>query len=154
MLNDKKAYINDLMKNLDTMMSNEELYKMINTGVNRHKMQTDIENQRKVHEAVSDKLMRTRGFEISFDDPQKFKDILQKFVVARGIKVNNTTEPQDCPVCQLPDTSDMVQLKDLKMCYGCVEDVVRELIGAKRAAGEEIPPELKELEDKMMKKNA
>jgi len=146
MINDKKSYINDLMKNLNTMMSNEELYKMINTGVNRHKMQTDIEKQRKLHEAVSDKLMRTRGFEISLDDPQKFKDILKKFVIAKGIKIN---QPQDCPICELPDMPDMVQLKDLKMCYGCVEDVVRELIGAKIAAGEEIPPELKELEDRM-----
>ncbi len=156
MLNDKKNYINDLMNSLNTMMSNEELYKMINTGINRHKMQTDLEKQRKVHEAVSDKLMRTRGLEISWDNTEElgqFKNILQRFVVAKGINNNIPTsqESQDCPVCQLPDTSDMVQLKDLKMCYGCVEDVVRELIGAKRAAGEEIPPELQELEDKMAK---
>jgi len=147
---EKKKYSDELIKNLSTMMSNEELYKMINTGINRHKMQTDLENQRKLHETVSDKLMRTRGFEISLDDPQKFKDLLQRFIVARGIK-GKSGVPQDCPVCKIPDTADMVQLKDLKMCYGCVEDVVRELIGAKRAAGEAIPPELQELENRMVK---
>jgi hypothetical protein len=84
------------------------------------------------------------------DDPQKFKDLLQRFIVARGIK-GKSGEPQDCPVCKIPDTADMVKLKDLKMCYGCVEDVVRELIGAKRATGEAIPPELQELENRMVK---
>jgi hypothetical protein len=147
---EKKKYSDELMKNLSTMMSNEELYKMINTGINRHKMKTDLESQRKLHETVSDKLMRTRGFEISLDDPQKFKDILQRFIVARGIK-SNSSAPKDCPVCKLPDTSDMIQLKDLKMCYGCVEDVVRELIGSKRASGEAIPRELQELENRMVK---
>jgi hypothetical protein len=148
-LSQKKKYIDELMANLNAMMNDEELYKMINRGLNRYKMKSKLEKQRKMHEKVADKMMRTRGLEISLDNPKEFgqfKDTLQNFVVARGLK---TAEPDDCPVCKLPDTTDMVNFNDLKMCYGCVEDVVRELVGSKKAAGEEIPPELQELENRL-----
>jgi len=35
------------------------------------------------------------------------------------------------------------------MCYGCLEDVVRELINKKRTNGETVPEELLELENNM-----
>ena len=56
-----------------------------------------------------------------------------------NIKQNN------CPICKIPDTDEFIELNKLKMCYGCVEDVVRQLIGEKKAAGESIPPELQAL---------
>jgi hypothetical protein len=154
-LSQKKKYIDDLMKNLNEMMNDEELYKMINRGLNRYKMKTKLEHQRNIHEKVADKMMRTRGLEISLDNPVEFgqfKDNLQKFVVARGLNLTSSEEPDNCPVCKLPDTTDMVNMNDLKMCYGCVEDVVREMIGSKKAAGEEIPPELLELENSINQK--
>ena len=40
-------------------------------------------------------------------------------------------------------------MKDLELCYGCLEDVVRELIGKKKSAGEPIPQELLDLEKTM-----
>jgi hypothetical protein len=149
-LTDKKQYITDLMKQLDGLMNAEELYKMINQGINRHKMQKDLETRRIAQEKVANKMMKTRGFEISWEDPtqfDKFKEILKRFIVARGINLNQS--PKNCPICRLPDTSDFVEINKLKMCYGCVEDVVRQLIGAKKAAGEPIPPELQQLENKM-----
>ncbi len=147
-INEKKKYINDLMSQLDGLMSTEELYRMINRGINRHKMQKDLTAKRLLQEKVADKMMKTRGFEISWDDPNQFnsfKDILTRFVVAR----NGKKPPKDCPVCKLPDNTDFIELDKLKMCYGCVEDVVRELIGSKKAAGEAIPPELQQLGDKI-----
>jgi hypothetical protein len=153
MIKEKKKYIEELMKNLNMMMNNEELYNMINRGLNRYKMKSTLEKQRNIHEAVADKLMRTRGLEISMDNPVefgKFKDTLQNFVIAKGTKA--PAPPSNCPVCKLPDTTDMVNMNDLKMCYGCVEDVVRELIGAKKTAGEEIPPELQQLENRINQK--
>jgi hypothetical protein len=149
-ITEKKKYIDDLMSQLDGLMSTEELYKMINQGMNRHKMQKDLTSRRLLQEKVADKMMRTRGFEISWDDPNQFnsfKDILTRFVVAR----NGKQPPKDCPVCKLPDNTDFFELDKLKMCYGCVEDVVRELIGSKQAAGEPIPPELQQLGDKINK---
>jgi hypothetical protein len=147
-ITEKKQYIDTLMSQLDGLMSTEELYKMINRGMNRHKMQKDLTAKRLLQEKVADKMMRTRGFEISWDDTNQFnsfKDILTRFVVAR----NGKKPPKDCPVCKLPDNTDFVELDKLKMCYGCVEDVVRELIGSKQAAGEPIPPELQQLGDKI-----
>ena len=149
-LSQKKKYIDELMKSLNTLMNEEELYNMINKGLNRYKMKSGLEKQRIVHEKVADKLMRTRGLEIGLANPDeldKFKSMIQDFVVSRGL--NLSSEPDDCPVCKLPDTDDMVSFNDLKMCYGCVEDVVRELIGSKKANGEAIPPELLELENRM-----
>ena len=77
----------------------------------------------------------------------KLKDLLKKLVVAQYTKVSKTKK--DCPVCKIPDTSEYVKLKDLEMCYGCLEDVVRELINKKRTNGETVPEELLELENNM-----
>jgi hypothetical protein len=150
---DKGNYINGLMKQLDELMNAEELYKMINRGLNRFRMKKDLETQRKLHEQVADKMMKTRGFEIGFDDPSqfdKFKGILNQYVVSKATKPpTELAPPKNCPVCRIPDTDEFVEISKLKMCYGCVENVVRELIDTRRLAGEPIPPELKALEDRM-----
>jgi hypothetical protein len=150
MLKDKKKYITDLLDKVNTLMSEDELYKLITEGINRYKARKDIEERRQLHGAVADKLMKTRGFEISWDAPEelmKFKDTLKNFVVSQYGKV--AQEERDCPVCKLPDTTGYVKMKDLELCYGCLEDVVRELIGKKKSAGEPIPPELQELQNKI-----
>lgn len=151
-LKDKKKYLDQLMDKINSLMSEDELYKLISQGLNRYKMRRDLEDQRKLHGQVADKLLRTRGLEISWDtnasaDMNKFKDLLKKVVVAQYSTVSETKK--DCPVCKLPDTSEYVKLKDLEMCYGCLEDVVRELINKKRTNGEEVPQELLELENNM-----
>ncbi len=151
-LKTKKKYLDQLMDKINSLMSEDELYKLISQGLNRYKMRRDLEEQRKLHGQVADKLLRTRGLEISWDtgasaDMTKFKDLLKKVVVAQYSKVAETKK--DCPVCKLPDTSEYVKLKDLEMCYGCLEDVVRELINKKRTNGEEVPQELLELENNM-----
>ena len=142
----KKQYLDTLMNKLDKMMSEDELYKLITQGLNRYKVKKDLEDQRKLHGEVADKLMRTRGLEIGWgnpDDMGKFKELVKNLVVAqytvKGPK-------RDCPVCKLPDTADFVKLKDLELCYGCMEDAVRELIGKKKTAGEPVPQELLDLE--------
>lgn len=149
LLKGKKQYLDNLMNKLDKMMSEDELYKLISQGLNRYKAKKDLEEQRKLHGEVADKLMRTRGLEIGWgnpDDMGKFKELVKNLVVAqytvKGPK-------RDCPVCKLPDTADFVQLKDLELCYGCMEDAVRELIGKKKTAGEPVPQELLDLEKNM-----
>jgi hypothetical protein len=147
-LKDKKKYLDGLMGKINSLMSEDELYKLISQGLNRYKMRKDLEAQRQLHGQVADKLLRTRGLEISWDassEMGKFKDLVKKIVVAQYSKVNETKK--DCPVCKIPDTSEYVKLKDLEMCYGCLEDVVRELINKKRTNGETVPEELLELEN-------
>jgi hypothetical protein len=149
-LKDKKTYLDGLMNKINSLMSEDELYKLISQGLNRYKMRKDLEGQRQLHGQVADKLLRTRGLEISLDPSSqmtKFKDLIKKIVVAQYSKVSETKK--DCPVCKIPDTSEYVKLKDLEMCYGCLEDVVRELINKKRTNGETIPEELLELENNM-----
>jgi predicted CopG family antitoxin len=149
-LKDKKKYLDGLMGKINSIMSEDELYKLISQGLNRYKMRKDLETQRQLHGQVADKLLRTRGLEISWDassEMGKFKDLVKKIVVAQYSKVNETKK--DCPVCKIPDTSEYVKLKDLEMCYGCLEDVVRELINKKRTNGETVPEELLELENNM-----
>jgi hypothetical protein len=143
----KKQYLDTLMDKLNKMMSEDELYKLITQGLNRYNVKKDLEEQRKLHGKVADKLMRTRGLEIGWnnpDDMDKFKELVKNLVVAqytvKGPK-------RDCPVCKLPDTADFVQLKDLELCYGCMEDAVRELIGKKKTAGEPVPQELLDLQN-------
>ena len=134
------------MTKLDKMMSEDELYKILTQGLNRYKIKKDLEDQRKLHGQVADKLMRTRGLEIGWNSPDdmgKFKDLVKRLVIAQ---YTVSGEKKDCPVCKLPDTSDFVQMKDLELCYGCLEDVVRELIDKKKSAGEPIPQELLDLE--------
>ena len=147
LLKGKKQYLGSLMNKLDKMMSEDELYKLISQGLNRYKIKKDLEEQRKLHGEVADKLMRTRGLEIGWgnpDDMSKFKELVKNLVVAqytvKGPK-------RDCPVCKLPDTADFVKLKDLELCYGCMEDAVRELIGKKKTAGEPVPQELLDLQN-------
>lgn len=149
-LKDKKKYLDELMGKINLLMSEDELYKLINQGLNRYKIRKDLEEQRQLHGQVADKLLRTRGLEISWDPSNemgKFKDLIKKIVVAQYSKVSETK--RDCPVCKIPDTSEYVKLKDLEMCYGCLEDVVRELINKKRTNGETVPEELLELENNM-----
>jgi hypothetical protein len=149
-LKGKKQYLDQLMGNINSLMSEDELYKLISQGLNRYKMRKDLEDQRRLHGQVADKLLRTRGLEISWgasEEMGKFKDLVKKLVVSQYSKVSETKK--DCPVCKIPDTSEFVKLKDLEMCYGCLEDVVRELIGKKRNAGEVVPEELLELENNM-----
>ena len=149
LLKGKKQYLDTLMTKLDKMMSEDELYKILTQGLNRYKIKKDLEDQRKLHGDVADKLMRTRGLEIGWnapDDMGKFKDLVKRLVVAQ---YTVSGQKKDCPVCKLPDTSDFVQMKDLELCYGCLEDVVRELIGKKKSAGEPVPQELLDLEKNM-----
>ncbi len=149
-LKEKKKYLDGLMEKINSLMSEDELYKLISQGLNRYKMRKDLEEQRQLHGKVADKLLRTRGLEISWDPSNemgKFKDLIKKIVVAQYSKVSETKK--DCPVCKIPDTSEYVKLKDLEMCYGCLEDVVRELINKKRTNGETVPQELLELENNM-----
>jgi hypothetical protein len=132
-------------------MSEDELYKLIIEGINRYKAKKDLQEQHQLHGKVADKLLQTRGLEISWDVPEemmKFKDLLKDFVVAQYGRVSQ--EEKDCPVCKLPDTTGYVKMKDLELCYGCLEDVVRELVGKKKAAGEPIPAELQELQNKIV----
>jgi hypothetical protein len=149
-LKDKKTYLSGLMDKINLIMSEDELYKLISQGLNRYKTRKDLEEQRQLHGQVADKLLRTRGLEISLDPSNemgKFKDLIKKIVVSQYSKVSQTKK--DCPVCKIPDTSEYVKLKDLEMCYGCLEDVVRELINKKRTNGETVPEELLELENNM-----
>ena len=149
LLKGKKQYLDTLMTKLDKMMSEDELYKILTQGLNRYKIKKDLEDQRKLHGQVADKLMRTRGLEIGWNSPDdmgKFKDLVKRLVIAQ---YTVSGEKKDCPVCKLPDTSDFVQMKDLELCYGCLEDVVRELIDKKKSAGEPIPQELLDLEKTM-----
>ena len=146
MVTDRKDYLNKLMTTLDKMMSEEELYKVIDTGLNRYKLKNDLENQRKLHGAAADKLMKTRGFEFNWTNPQdlsRFKSALQSIVKGRF----QSGPPRDCPVCKLPDNPNLIQIQDLELCYGCLEDAVRELIDQKKTAGEAIPEELQEIAD-------
>jgi len=151
LLNDKKQYIDNLITRINSVMSEDELYKLIIEGINRYKTKKDLQEQHQLHGKVADKLLQTRGLEISWDVPEemmKFKDLLKDFVVAQYGRVSQ--EEKDCPVCKLPDTTGYVKMKDLELCYGCLEDVVRELVGKKKAAGEPIPAELQELQNKIV----
>ena len=76
----------------------------------------------------------------------KFKDLLKRLTVAQFQKVKKNNNKRDCPVCKLPENTDMVNFKELELCYGCMEDIVRELIGKKKKANEPIPQELLNLE--------
>jgi hypothetical protein len=149
-LNNKKKYLSGLMDKINLIMSEDELYKLISQGLNRYKTRKDLEEQRELHGQVADKLLRTRGLEISLDpsnEMSKFKDLIKQILISQYRKVSKTK--RDCPVCKIPDTSEYVKLKDLEMCYGCLEDVVRELINKKRTNGETVPEELLELENNM-----
>ena len=144
MVTDRKDYLTKLMATLDKMMSEEELYKVIDTGLNRYKLKNDLENQRKLHGAAADKLMKTRGFEVNWTNPQdlsRFKNAILAILKGRF----QTGKARDCPVCKLPDNPNLVQIQDLELCYGCLEDAVRELINQKKTAGEAIPAELQEI---------
>ena len=150
LVNDKKKYIDNLLAKINGIMSEDELYKLITEGINRYKVKKDLEEQRQLHGKVADKLLQTRGIEFSWDVPDelsKFKDLLKDFMIAQYGRVSQ--QEQDCPVCKLPDTTGFVKMKDLELCYGCLEDVVRELVGKKKAAGQPIPPELEELQNKI-----
>ena len=147
-VSDRKAYIDNLMNTLNKMMSEEELYKVIDKGLNRYKLKTDLENQRQLHGAAADKLMRTRGFEVNWTNPQdlsRFKNAIT--AILKGRFQNGQQQARDCPVCKLPDNPNLVQIDDLELCYGCLEDAVRELINQKKSSGEPIPAELQEIAD-------
>lgn len=148
LVSDRKSYIDNLMEKLNKMMSEEELYKVIDKGLNRYKLKTDLENQRELHGAAADKLMRTRGFEVNWTNPQdlsRFKNALQ--AILKGRFQNGQQQARDCPVCKLPDNPNLVKIQDLELCYGCLEDAVRELVDQKKTAGEPIPAELQEIAD-------
>uniref|UniRef100_A0A6C0E792 Uncharacterized protein n=1 Tax=viral metagenome TaxID=1070528 RepID=A0A6C0E792_9ZZZZ len=152
LVKERHTHITFLMEKLNKIMSEEDLYKMINRGLNRYKLKTDLEKQRKLHGQVADKLMSTKGLEINWNAPQDlktFKDLIQRYIIA---KFSVQTPKRDCPVCKLPEQEGYVKMENLEMCYGCLEDVVRELVNKKKAEGS-VPQELKELEDKIMAKN-
>jgi hypothetical protein len=154
LLKDKKTYIENLMGKINKLMTEDELYKIISQNINRYKTKKDLEEQRDIHGKVADKLLQTRGLEISWDNPTemlKFKDLVKRLVVAQFSKVKINAEKRDCPVCKLPDTEDFVKFKDLELCYGCMEDVVRELLDKKKKANEPIPPELLALQTNITK---
>jgi hypothetical protein len=149
----RQTHIGFLMNKLNTIMSEEDLYKLINKGFNRYKLKTDLEKQRQLHGQVADKLMSTKGLEINWNAPgdlKTFKDLIQRYIIA---KYTVQTPKRDCPVCKLPEQEGYVKMENLEMCYGCLEDVVRELVNKKKAEGE-VPAELKELEAKILKKDA
>lgn len=152
LVNQRNNQIQNLMIKLNKMMTDDQLYQLINQGLNRYKTKKELENRHRIQNAVADHLMKTRGLEINWNNPadmNKFKDVIQKFVITRP----TTQKPKrDCPVCKIPDDSDLVHLDDLQMCYGCLEDVVRELIGKKKSEGGELPQELKDLENRLENK--
>jgi len=149
----RQSHIVSLMEKLNKMMSEEELYKLINKGMNRYTLKVDLQNQRKLHGDVADKLMKTRGIEINWNAPEelkKFKELLKRYIIARYTVKG---PKRDCPVCKLPEDQGFVKMENLEMCYGCLEDVVRELINKKKAEGK-VPAELKQLQDKINKKSS
>jgi hypothetical protein len=153
LVKDRHKHITFLMEKINKIMSEEDLYKMINRGLNRYKLKTDLEKQRKLHGQVADKLMSTRGLEINWNAPgdlKTFKDLVQRYVIAR---YSVQTPKRDCPVCKLPEQEGYVKMENLEMCYGCLEDVVRELVNKKKAEGD-VPSELKELEAKIAQKES
>ncbi len=154
LLKDKKTYIENLMDKINKLMTEDELYKIISQNINRYNTKKDLEEQKDLHGKVADKLLQTRGLEISWDNPNemtKFKDLVKRLVIAQFSKVKNNNTKRDCPVCKLPDNPDFVKFKDLELCYGCMEDVVRELLDKKKKANEPIPPELLALESTIKK---
>lgn len=147
----RQTHITTLMEKLNKMMSEEELYKLINNGMNRYNLKVDLQNQRKLHGQVADKLMKTRGIEINWNAPEelnKFKELLKRYVIAQYTVQG---PKRDCPVCKLPEDQGFIKMENLEMCYGCLEDVVRELVDKKKAEGK-VPEELKLLQDKIDKK--
>jgi hypothetical protein len=136
LIHEKDNYIKNLMGKLNTVMTEEELYKLLNQGLNRYKLRRKLEEQRKIHGAVADKLMSTRGLEITSNTPgdmSKFKDLLQRLIVAQYTKQDvNATKGRECPVCNKIDTEGMVRVKDTEMCFGCTAEAVREISGLQR----------------------
>jgi hypothetical protein len=117
-------------------MTEEELYKLLNQGLNRYKLRRKLEEQRKIHGAVADKLMSTRGLEITSNTPgdmSKFKDLIQRLIIAQYTKQDvNAAKGRECPVCNKVETEGMVRVKDTEMCFGCTAEAVREISGLQR----------------------
>ncbi len=131
LIHEKDKYIKKLMSNLNKVMTEEELYKLLNQGLNRYKLRRKLENQRKIHGEVADKLMSTRGLEISSNTPgdmSKFKELLQRLVVSQYTK-QTAGKTRECPVCNQVDTQGLVRVKDTEMCFGCTAAAVREIAG-------------------------
>jgi hypothetical protein len=136
LIHQKDNYIKNLMSKLNKTMTEEELYKLLNQGLNRYKLRRKLEQQRKTHGAVADKLMSTRGLEIASNTPgdmSKFKELLQRLVIAQYTKQDVTAgKVRECPVCTNVNTEGMVRVKDTEMCYGCTAEAVREIAGLQK----------------------
>ncbi len=136
LLHEKDKYIKRLMEKLNKTMTEEELYKLLNQGLNRYKLRRKLEEQRKIHGAVADKLMSTRGLEITSNTPgdmSKFKELIQRLIVAQyTIQNAKAGKGRECPVCNKVETEGMVRVKDTEMCFGCTAEAVREISGLQK----------------------
>jgi hypothetical protein len=136
LLHEKDKYIKRLMEKLNKTMTEEELYKLLNQGLNRYKLRRKLEEQRKIHGVVADKLMSTRGLEITSNTPgdmSKFKELIQRLIVAQyTIQNAKAGKSRECPICNKVDTEGMVRVKDTEMCFGCTAEAVREIAGLQK----------------------
>lgn len=150
MVNERKTYLKDLVERIKKTLKEEELYQELTKAHHRYHFRNSVEEQREIEDKIVNKLLNEKGLKVDVLAPGglgKVRQLLQTLVKQEY----NPEEPicDDCPMCPAPDLEGLVKLKDLGGCYGCIEHLVAELIGDLSNSGEEIPEELKKLQEEI-----
>lgn len=150
MVAERKNYLSDLVERIKKVLKEEELYQELTRAHNRYHFQSSVEEQRELEDKIVDKLLNEKGLKVDIVSPGglgKLRQLLQTLV--KTDYKPETPICDDCPMCPAPDLEGLVKLKDLGGCYGCIEHLVAELIGDLSDNGQEIPEELKKLQEEI-----